>query len=426
MVNNRPLNTAKFQKQLSKIGVTPEQIWAVLFNRLGWEAKAKYVICPCCHKDNESPLEVKRTGKLRVDYPTPRFHCVKCNKSSTKMFAVAYLLGWFLGMTEDEILESGNYISAKSYENILELLGVNPDNTGGIEAQATSVLENISRIAQTMEANLLPTVACAPNDVLDTTYRNWFDHLCYPTNPFMVNDLKRRGFSDGDIVKHGFVSTQLKSDISNLLTMMGGKLDGVPGLYREGAMLKTTLFQSKNNETAKSYICPVKNIDGQIVGGQVRTDNPDVKYFSLSSAENGGASANVVPHFSGYLEETAIITEGVIKANLISKFTNRFVIGLPGVNSQKSFLAEIRKANREGRGIKRFIIAYDMDRFENEHVQKALDRLKADLTKLGFACHDLVWDSNYKGFDDYLYHLYQTGGLKDYLRNNLDPLYYSR
>ena len=93
------------------------------------------------------------------------------------------------------------------------------------------------------------------------------------------------------------------------------------------------------------------------------------------------------------------------------------------MNHQKPLLESLRIAKRKGMGIQRILVAYDMDSFENEKVMKALDRLNNELVKAGYEVKNILWDTNFKGFDDYLFHLHQNNLLDAYIREVLDEAY---
>ena len=54
---------------------------------------------------------------------------------------------------------------------------------------------------------------------------------------------------------------------------------------------------------------------------------------------------------------------------------------------------------------------------------KALDRLNNELVKAGYEVKNILWDTNFKGFDDYLFHLHQNNLLGAYIREVLDEAY---
>ena len=94
-----------------------------------------------------------------------------------------------------------------------------------------------------------------------------------------------------------------------------------------------------------------------------------------------------------------ILTEGPLKADVISSLTGYSVLAVPGVNSL-SFLPQalfdLKKA-----GVMKILIAYDMDIRTNETVHKAEKRLMSLLSRAQIPHTVLYWDERYKGLDDW-------------------------
>lgn len=98
--------------------------------------------------------------------------------------------------------------------------------------------------------------------------------------------------------------------------------------------------------------------------------------------------------------DRVILTEGPLKADIISQYTGLPVLAIPGVNAIS--LLERALYDLKNAGLRKILIAFDMDLYENIHVQNALDRLKNMLAAYRIPHSQLVWDKNYKGLDDYL------------------------
>lgn len=220
------------------------------------------------------------------------------------------------------------------------------------------------------------------------------------------NDLIKRGLRKSDILKNGYASVPaLTFDCTSL---EGCEFRGVPGFYKNQG-----LWTLRHN--AKGFFIPVRDIDKNIQGLQIRLNKTDsMKYIWLSTADyDSGSGAETWAHFVGSPEETIYITEGPLKADIIHRFNNVPVIAVPGVNALthlEIMLKELKKL-----GVSKIITAFDMDYKTNEHVFKSYNKLLEILYGLGLSTKRLNWDENYKGYDDYLLNQYLTSG------NSLDP-----
>lgn len=160
---------------------------------------------------------------------------------------------------------------------------------------------------------------------------------------------------------------------------------------------------------------PCVDINGNVVCYQMRNNNEEiakrVKYVYFSSKKYGGEQTVSSYSLIGKItpNEPVLITEGPLKADCarqISKKLGRKVntfVALPGVNSTNTFYKDLDEFKK--RGVKKFILAFDMDRKTNEHVNRAFENLYNELISRGFEVSAISWDDNYKGIDDYLYSL---------------------
>ena len=147
---------------------------------------------------------------------------------------------------------------------------------------------------------------------------------------------------------------------------------------------------------------PVKNIQGNIVGLQVRCDNSESgKYKWLSSVNkpygcSPGAPAHVAQLAANDAKEIWI-TEGALKADIANLKLMRTVIAVAGVGNWRGIIPVIRQLRPE-----RVIISYDMDKNQNSSVRNHLDSLKRYLISIGLHIYEAYWDSRFKGIDDLL------------------------
>lgn len=145
------------------------------------------------------------------------------------------------------------------------------------------------------------------------------------------------------------------------------------------------------------------SIGGRISGVQIRLDNPvdGRKYFWLSSAnDNMGVTSGSPVHFVGDpTSKVVYITEGPLKADIAHCLCGKTFAAVAGVNQHTRLNAvfQVLKQN----GTQEIVEAYDMDKFQNEHVQKGCERLYELAAEHGFKVTRLKWDSKYKGIDDW-------------------------
>jgi hypothetical protein len=160
---------------------------------------------------------------------------------------------------------------------------------------------------------------------------------------------------------------------------------------------------------------PCITIDNQlnmrIAGFQIRSDDEqnNLRYSWLSSKKHGGTQMDPCPHISlpPLLSDTyIIITEGIKKADISANILRHPVVGLPGVGCQVGLIEQLDRLlkilNINNRDIP-IRIAYDMDIFAIEEVQKAFKKLVITLKKAGYTrIQQTLWDTRFKGLDDFL------------------------
>jgi hypothetical protein len=214
-----------------------------------------------------------------------------------------------------------------------------------------------------------------------------------------ANNLLHRGLSDLTIARNLYASLPaLASSIENICCQLSSShnLTAVPGFYKD----QDYCWQFRANRSG--FLIPVRNAHGQIEACQIRQDS-ERRYIWFSSRDmNGGASSGAPIHFSNswYARETgyAIVTEGALKADIISERLDRTVIALAGVNSFSINIGPLlRKQIPE---LKKMTIAFDSDWKTNRQVRSALTNLIKAL-KEHFDVK--VWDwKDAKGLDDLL------------------------
>ena len=113
-----------------------------------------------------------------------------------------------------------------------------------------------------------------------------------------------------------------------------------------------------------------------------------------------------------FLNHTAFLTEGAMKADLAHMFTGQGYVAVPGVNALLQLEEEFKKLRKLG--VSRIINAYDMDYLTNPHVFKAVKKTEEMIHEMGFFFFFLMWDTKekelgkaLKGIDDYYAYCYK-------------------
>lgn len=218
--------------------------------------------------------------------------------------------------------------------------------------------------------------------------------------------LLARGLTHEVITRNGYATAptrQRAAEISLSLSRLG--LEGVPGFYREGGAWRMAV-------TAPGFYVPVRDERGRLSGLQLRRDVGDPKYLWLSSADRPcGASSGAPPHFAGVASDVdeLLITEGALKADVISCLSGAAVVGLAGVQAfGDDFAARLRRSFPR---LRRAVVAYDRDLVSNPHVFCALERLTNQLRGAYLQVRARVWQTHHKGYDDFLLsRLHSQGG----------------
>ncbi len=213
------------------------------------------------------------------------------------------------------------------------------------------------------------------------------------------DNLRSRGLTDLEIDQLGYRTTPVIgfSTLAKQLQSEGFYLSGVPGFYRTEAETWTFIHENRG------ILIPVRDPNGLIQGLQIRRDNTQRRKFRwISSADKAdGCRAEAWTHLAGPIASSIILTEGPMKADVIHALTGQTTLAVPGVNSLtqlKPILTILQDA-----GVAEIKSAFDMDQTSNPHVQQGLDRLLALLDSMDFKFGSYVWDSRYKGLDDYIW-----------------------
>ena len=216
-------------------------------------------------------------------------------------------------------------------------------------------------------------------------------------------NLRNRGFRDELIQAFGYKSMPLctktnQTGIPKKLEDMGFELLGIPGFYKEGGKTKIVLDHS-------GFVIPVRNGNGKIVQAQIRRDSGDPKYVYLSSRyKENGTRTLIRVHTSGNLKsrpKKVYLTEGPLKADISSTLLGVPFLALQGVNSQAHLPVALETLKNIG--VETIVEAFDMDKYTNPNVQKAVGKISEMIKSYGFTLKHATWDATFKGIDDMLY-----------------------
>lgn len=328
------------------------------------DRKDYYITCPCC--DGNS-----RSKHLNINLEKEVFRCPKCGISGGKYD----LYTLYTGVPKEDVYET--------LEN-----KANPFKTSYRPQRRTSVVPQYE------------TVKEYPITDVDTRHNTYTAMLSKLT---LANDhkenLRNRGLKDDEMEELGYKTTPVMgaTTIARQLQSDGFYLAGVPGFYR-----------TENGEWTFSHehrgiLIPVRDCDGKIQGLQIRLDNVEkrkFRWFSSTDRKDGCRSEGWT-HLAGKPSESIIITEGPMKADVINALSGYTVLAVPGVQSLKQLTVALKELKMQG--MKDVMTAFDMDFLTNPHVQNGFDNLLQLLDDNDLTFGTYLWDSRYKGLDDYLW-----------------------
>lgn len=374
--------------------------------------------------DADCPFCGERKGKLNLNLKKNVFKCNRCGESG----GMLALYGKIYGLDNQT-----------ACREIKEALGRNE------QAPAYEVRHKVIKPVEEPE---VITLEQAADDVKHKTYTMLLNLLTL--SQIHKEGLIKRGFTEDQIIKNGYKSTPVFGfrGIAKKLLMSGCVLEGVPGFYEEESGEWTIHFTAKSS----GFLVPVRNIDGFIVGMQIRLDHPydGRKYMWLSSVNyNKGTSSGSPTHLAGNLgAKTVFVTEGPLKGDLAFAISGRTFGCVPGANQYANlpaFLSEMKEYGTE------FVYeAYDMDKLlkpvcrgdynekciyceqyrkdwrnttipcekkqiKRGNIQRGCSKLAGVCRDLSLPCKMLTWDTDsdgdwaehVKGVDDYLVDLEQ-------------------
>jgi hypothetical protein len=209
-----------------------------------------------------------------------------------------------------------------------------------------------------------------------------------------------RGLSDEEIDRLRLRSAPRPEECGRIGAALAPRgLEGVAGFYRSRG-------QWFLRDLGAGVLIPVKDSRERVRGLLLRRDEGELRYVWLSTPPDkfkGGASTGAPAHFArcNRIRETgqALITEGALKASIISFFLDAGVIGIAGTSSfTEDFGVKLREELPE---LRQVTLTYDADWQIKPEVRKALYRLQRSVSRAGLRWKVRLWPYE-KGYDDYL------------------------
>lgn len=320
--------------------------------------------CPCCSNG--------RQKKLNLNFAKNVFRCNKCGISGGPL----HLWALYRGLNADDLK-----VVAKDY---YQFIGSNNND----------VIRKVKK-EHTYANNELEI---APLEIRNKTYSLLLEQLSLSEVHFQ--NLLNRGLDKETIIQNGYRSYPQVglTNLTDILIENGCIVEGVPGFY------KNKKGKWSLRHLSSGILIPQRDGFGRIQGFQIRLDkSKDCKYITLSTASHDcGTKGSAYPHFRRGSRglKTVIITEGPLKGDVISHFSDYSVFALQGVNTISNIQEAIEDLKEAG--MEEVLIAFDMDWKKNPYVKKALGNIKSFLGKHEIIYSTLDWDENFKGLDDYL------------------------
>lgn len=249
-------------------------------------------------------------------------------------------------------------------------------------------------------------------ETLDTAYRCLLGRL--ELGKEHKANLQARGLNEQWVEKSEYKSVPAmgqRFEIAKQVNDEAGDLDSVPGFYLEDD-------QWSLHMTFAGIYIPFRDVDGNIVGLQIRRDDASegARYMWLSTrGKDGGASSGTPLHFANPDaigdSNTVYVTEGGLKADVIASLSNVAVVAEAGAGSVKPKM--LSKAIFDAfPDVEKIIVAYDADWRNEQAVKAALIRLLEELRGDSVVeVYVATWDEALgKGLDDvWINENYQDG-----------------
>ena len=373
--------------------------------------------------DADCPFCGESKGKINLNLKKNVFKCNRCGESGGMLALYARIYG---------------VDNQTAYKEIRDALRKDE------QTPSYPVRKKIITPKEPEIENAMP----APDAVKHKTYSTFLSMLVLADTH--RQNLLKRGFTEQQIGENGYKSTPVFGfkRLTKKLLEAGCTVKGVPGFYQDRDGEWTIHFSNKSS----GFLVPVRNVDGLVVGAQIRLDHPydGRKYIWLSSANfHMGTSSGSPIHLAGRSgEKTIFVTEGPLKGDLAHALSGRTFGCVPGAN-QYANLPPFLQAMKQ-MGTEAVYEAYDMDKLlkpvcrgdynekcvhcenyqkyqegqeipcekksmKRQNIQRGCRKLAEICGGLGLPAKALTWDTDedgdwaghVKGMDDYLYDLEQ-------------------
>lgn len=336
------------------------------------------ISCPCC---DDNP----RKKHLNINLNKDVFCCPRCHFSG----GVFDLYSHYSGVDRKH-----------AREVLMEKLGLKDSGPSYEGSNQKQERRTITRpILQEIELPLTDI------DTRHETYAALLGKLSLASDH--RENLLSRGLTDEQIRTFGYKTMPVVgfSALAKQLQAEGYYLGGVPGFYhtKEGAW---TFVQER-----RGILIPARDQDGKIQGLQIRLDKIKKGKFRWISSigKQDGCKAEGWTHMIGNPKPTVLLTEGPLKADVIHYITGQTVIAVPGVNSLKHLKETLEYL--QSQGTTKVMTCFDMDYLKNPHVRDGYYNLANILAEVGIEYGTYLWDPQFKGLDDYVWHCRKQGTL---------------
>lgn len=336
------------------------------------------ISCPCC---DDNP----RKKHLNINLNKDVFCCPRCHFSG----GVFDLYSHYSGVDRKH-----------AREVLMEKLGLKDSGPSYEGSNQKQERRTITRpILQEIELPLTDI------DARHETYAALLGKLSLASDH--RENLLSRGLTDEQIRTFGYKTMPVVgfSALAKQLQAEGYYLGGVPGFYhtKEGAW---TFVQER-----RGILIPARDQDGKIQGLQIRLDKIKKGKFRWISSigKQDGCKAEGWTHMIGNPKPTVLLTEGPLKADVIHYITGQTVIAVPGVNSLKHLKETLEYL--QSQGTTKVMTCFDMDYLKNPHVRDGYCNLANILAEVGIEYGTYLWDPQFKGLDDYVWHCRKQGTL---------------
>ena len=334
------------------------------------------ISCPCC---DDNP----RKKHLNINLNKDVFCCPRCHFSG----GVFDLYSHYSGVDRKH-----------AREVLMEKLGLKDSGPSYEGSNQKQERRTITRpILQEIELPLTDI------DARHETYAALLGKLSLASDH--RENLLSRGLTDEQIRTFGYKTMPVVgfSALAKQLQAEGYYLGGVPGFYhtKEGAW---TFVQER-----RGILIPARDQAGKIQGLQIRLDKIKKGKFRWISSigKQDGCKAEGWTHMIGNPKPTVLLTEGPLKADVIHYITGQTVIAVPGVNSLKHLKETLEYL--QSQGTTKVMTCFDMDYLKNPHVRDGYYNLANILAEVGIEYGTYLWDPQFKGLDDYVWHCRKQG-----------------